>query len=389
PAIGQLATTAPGLIDPSRIRFTILSATFVTELEGTTSRFRETQLDKYRGMVVTCRIVKPAGYKLKLHAPDIALHYNHGDEYDVAPCNGISNFSTERGTDRPMKLLSRGQGSQTTLTSATAAETIYVDFFFQYMEPDTRDIHLCVAQPAGASLVTNGWSNAGGGSIGQIAPRLALNFDETTYFHNMDITYDGRYYYTINGGNESYGRIGRYTPSGSYVGSARVAVDGRSIFYNSNDGRIYIKNYGYDLLRYDPATNQVTTVKTGSFHDPQSHVALDPDGRTLYELADGDIYVMDFPALTDRDTLSGLVGPYAGNALAVSQDYIFTRDEDGTIHAYTKLGMPVAEFSLRSGLYSRCLSWCNNLLWGAIYADGKSEGSTGSWYGYKLEPEVR
>ncbi len=65
-------------------------------------------------------------------------------------------FSKSQDVDRPMKLI-RNAGSMTTGTSTIKGSTFYMDLFFQNMEPDTRDLHLFVAQPVGASFSAKGW----------------------------------------------------------------------------------------------------------------------------------------------------------------------------------------------------------------------------------------
>jgi hypothetical protein len=147
----------PGEIEVRDCRFEILDTRFVTELDGLLRRFEETEPDEYRGMVMTVRITKPAGHKLTFHAADIALHYYYSsDDYDVAPCQGISLFSTTRAADRQMRL-SRGWLEISTSDRTTEARTVYCDLFFQNMESGTSDCWLTIAQPVGAYYRSRGW----------------------------------------------------------------------------------------------------------------------------------------------------------------------------------------------------------------------------------------
>lgn len=146
----------PALIDVSKIKFEIIGTMFVTELEGVGRKFKETEPEKYRGMVVTVRIKKPAGMALKIFNADLPLHYYHGDDYDVMICQGLSSFSTTQDVDRPMQLFNR-YGSTSTGTSSTQASEVYLDIFYQYLEPDTGDIYIMIANTMGAHYKTEGW----------------------------------------------------------------------------------------------------------------------------------------------------------------------------------------------------------------------------------------
>ncbi len=153
----QAESAIPGLLDLKDVKMEIAAVTFVKEYQGSNGTFRETQLDKYRGMVVTLAITKPAGEALALHAADLNLHYRHGSDYDVSPCHGVSGFSTQMDQDRDMLFIQRGFGKQTTKLASTGASKIYVDLFFENMEPDSSDMYLLVAQPIGASYQSKGW----------------------------------------------------------------------------------------------------------------------------------------------------------------------------------------------------------------------------------------
>jgi hypothetical protein len=148
---------APLVFPSDSVNLKIVNAVFLKTLQGIDARFDETEPDKYRGLVITVEVTKPAGEALELRAQDITLHYHYdGDEYDVAPCQGLSTFSAEQMIDRPMNLF-KIRGTARTGIATMSAQKLYIDMFFQYMEPTTSDIHLMVAQPVGASFVTDGW----------------------------------------------------------------------------------------------------------------------------------------------------------------------------------------------------------------------------------------
>jgi len=148
----------PDALDVTKAKFQIVGATFVTKVQGANAtRFEESQLDKFRGLILTVQVTKPAGEELTLFAQDFVLHYRFGDKTDVARCQGLSGFSGQMDVDRPMSLFANGIGRTTTGLSTTKLDTMYLDLFFQFMEPNTSDIHLFVAQPTGAWFQTNGW----------------------------------------------------------------------------------------------------------------------------------------------------------------------------------------------------------------------------------------
>jgi len=157
-AASAQAGTAPGVLDLKKVKIEIVGATFVKELTGVNNAvFKESNPSKYRGLVLTLKVQKPAGEELTLYCQDLVLHYRYGDKSDVARCYGISAFSVGNDVDRPMFLSPQGLASSSTGAATTKASVVYVDLFFQNMEPDTSELHLFVAQPIGASYKTDGW----------------------------------------------------------------------------------------------------------------------------------------------------------------------------------------------------------------------------------------
>ena len=153
----ETASSIPGSIDLSKVHFEIMKAVFVSKLEGINASYTENQPDKFRGLLLTVRITKPVSEALTIHGPDLDLHYNHGDTYDVLNCQGLSSFSKSLDVDRPMRLWSTGIGSVTTGTSTQDSDVLYMDVFYQYLEPDTKDVYLMIAQPTGLHYTTSGW----------------------------------------------------------------------------------------------------------------------------------------------------------------------------------------------------------------------------------------
>jgi hypothetical protein len=146
----------PEVMDLSKASFQIVDATYVTKLEGSGNIFNETNPDKYHGLIVTVRITKQAGAELTVACQDIALHYRYGLNSDIARCYGLSSFSVQQKEDRPMSLYKEGWGRSTTGIAATQIGTVYIDVFFQHMEPNTSDLYLFIAQPTGAHFISQG-----------------------------------------------------------------------------------------------------------------------------------------------------------------------------------------------------------------------------------------
>jgi DNA-binding beta-propeller fold protein YncE len=218
-----------------------------------------------------------------------------------------------------------------------------------------------------------------------------MRFDDWTYFHNVGIAWDGRQYYTLNGGNANHGRISVFDRQGKLKSSTSIDVDGRSIMYCRRDRKLYIKGYSTDLQVYNPKARLVTTRKRDVFHSSQSSVALDPDGRRIYELAGGTLYVRSFPGfdlIAEIEDISDEALPY-NSTIAASGSFLYTWDDDGTVSVWDKQGAPVGEFELPSGRHGMSLTWANGLLWCAVDADGKDDGANGFWYGYSLGKGVR
>jgi len=147
----------PEVFDLSKVQFQIVAATFVTKLDTQRANFIEKNPEQYHGLIVTLRITKVPGAELTLVCQDIALHYRYGQQSDVARCYGLSTYTTQQNEDRAMSLYSQGWGRSTTGPATTKSDTVYIDLFFQNLEPETSDLYLFKAQPTGAHFTSQGW----------------------------------------------------------------------------------------------------------------------------------------------------------------------------------------------------------------------------------------
>jgi len=228
-------------------------------------------------------------------------------------------------------------------------------------------------------------------SVNQDHVQQAVSFDDETYYHNVGIAWDGEQYFTLNGGNEECGQVSEFAPDGELDNSAGVEVDGRAIFYCPTNKKLYIKTYSLDLYSYDSDEEEAQLVKSGVFHAEQSSPALSPDGKTIYELADGTLYIMTFPAMKkvrQIDNFSTEDSP-CNSTIAAGRQHLFTWDADGMVSMYDLKGKFQSAFELEEGLHPMSLTWAKGMLWGAIDADGKDEGAVGTWHGYTLGPGVK
>jgi hypothetical protein len=132
--------------------------------------------EEYRFAVVTLKITKPAGQGLSLAAADLTLHYYHGRETEVAPCEGLSWFKRDSDSQVPI-LMNPAPGpgfiKQTTSPEGTAGTIVYIDAVFGFMEPDTRECWICIGHPAATEPFTcpaPAWRNESHESRAQKAP---------------------------------------------------------------------------------------------------------------------------------------------------------------------------------------------------------------------------
>ena len=155
--------SVPAALDVRRLRISVVAERYLTEVQGVNVSFEEPEPDAYRSLVLTLRVDKPAGTPIELRANDLVLHYRRGEAgraYDVTPALGVSMFSTRADALRPMVLEPQGRCFARSAPQATSASVVYVDVFFPSLEPDTRELYLLVAQPAGVFFRSRGWGTA-------------------------------------------------------------------------------------------------------------------------------------------------------------------------------------------------------------------------------------
>ena len=232
-----------------------------------------------------------------------------------------------------------------------------------------------------------------------IRPVFTLN-DEPGSTHNAHITSDGKFYYTCNGGTGKdgtpNGKINKYSLSGEFVKSYPFKkFDMRSIMYNSKDKHLYISTYDLKIFKIIDLENGTTQLLFEKIYkNPQSAIALDPDGKTIYAMDCGTLTMYKFKDGSLIKTFSGLsfgaddktkpiVGKYGSTAIAVDKKYIYTWDahtNSKKISVYDKKGNFVKAFQISNGNWGYTLSYANNLVFVAV--DGQYK--IGLWNGYNL-----
>jgi 6-phosphogluconolactonase (cycloisomerase 2 family) len=225
--------------------------------------------------------------------------------------------------------------------------------------------------------------------------------DEPGPTNNTHITSDGKFYYTCNGGTDKdgnpRGKINKYILSGEFVKSYSFKpFSMRSIMYNSKDKHLYIATFDrkiYKIIDLESGTTELL-FKQEIYKNPQSAIALDPDGKTLYVLDGGTLTMYKFKDGSIIKTISGLSygaddkdaqvqGKFGSTAVAVDNKFIYTWDSHPNskkIYAYDKKGSLVKVFLINNGNWGYTLSYTNGYVFTALNGPGR----IGLWYGYHL-----
>lgn len=225
-----------------------------------------------------------------------------------------------------------------------------------------------------------------GATIQSNGLRPTIIFNDEPLNHNMHITSDGKYYYTINGGKAANGRINKYDLSGTFIKSYPIEIDGRGLSYNKADGYFYASTYLGDIV-------QITDLDQGFYNvafpgimlSSQATFAISPDGKKFYDFYRGTLVVRDFNNGALLETITGLSYGFISNGnettVAVDSGNVYTWDAlSQVVYAYDLSGKLKKKFALDSGSYGRSLSIANGHLF--VAKDGNYQ--VGTWYGYNI-----
>jgi len=159
-AESQSARTCPHLMQLGpQCQVEIMRMSFTDHVESLLylHQIPDSARQEYRFAVVTLKIAKPAGARLSLAAADLTLHYYHGPETEVAPCEGLSWFKRDSNAEAPIlmnPIPGPGFIKQTTSPEGTAGTIVYIDAVFGFMEPDTRECWICLGHPVATEPFT-------------------------------------------------------------------------------------------------------------------------------------------------------------------------------------------------------------------------------------------
>jgi hypothetical protein len=154
-----LVPRGPCQIEIAKVRF----AEQITSDEGRNVEVPKNRRHLFRYAIITLKITKPAGEKLLLPLAGLTLHYYHGTEPDVAPCEAASGFTTKLDGDRSLKFPWEGPGwpAQSTIHKTTEAAEVYIDAVYPMMEADTKECWMTLPEPTTAQpFLVEGWKGA-------------------------------------------------------------------------------------------------------------------------------------------------------------------------------------------------------------------------------------
>lgn len=213
-----------------------------------------------------------------------------------------------------------------------------------------------------------------------------ISFTEHPVNHNMHITADGDFYFTINGGSASSGQINKFTFTGTLIQTYPIQIDGRGLSYNQADGSLYASTYMGDIVKItDLSAGTFSVIFSGIMQNGQASFAISTDGTRLYDFYQGTLEIHDFATGALLNTITGLSygpGNFGGEAaVAVDSAHIYTMNASiKTVYSYDHSGSLLQTTVLDSGDNGISLSVANNYLF--VAKDGNY--ATGTWYGYHL-----
>ncbi len=249
-----------------------------------------------------------------------------------------------------------------------------------------RFVSLCLV--AVVAFVVFGRATCGKPKPAGVRPVQVMKIKDNVYYHNVSITYGDGKYYTINGGNEDWSVLNIYDKKGRFLDSYDVGLDGRTVFYHPDDELLYVKTCGSELYTVDPEDGEAEIDLEYIFDDENSSPAYSPDGEYVYELIDGEVRVVESFLGEEEGAFDlALYGEEHGykHAIAASDKFLFTWDEDAEVFVHDLEGEFVTKFKLPKTGFGFSLSWCNGMLWIAEDADAGDDSGDGYWYGYRLD----
>jgi len=218
-----------------------------------------------------------------------------------------------------------------------------------------------------------------------LSPKTAFKDDPQS--HNMHLASDGKFLYTCNGGKAELGQITKFRLDGTKIASYKIKLDMRSLMYNKSDGNFYVNTYNHKFYK-------INDLKLGSYSEiydfadrnEQSVPALSANGKEIYFMESGDVFIYSLKKGRLISTFSGLRTPGnaadGGTTIAVNKKHIYTWNAgEQTVNVYDINGKFQKSVKLSQGNYGFSLSFANGMLW--VSADGNYD--EGTWYGYVIK----
>lgn len=129
---------------------------------------------------------------------------------------------------------------------------------------------------AALALIVFGCATTGPQKVAGVTPVQKMEFTDHVYYHNMGITWDGEYYYTVNGGSTEYSSLNKYDDSGEFDTEYDISADCRAILYSPAEEQLCVKSYGLSLDEVDLDLEETSTALEDIFTGDQSSVAVSP-----------------------------------------------------------------------------------------------------------------
>ena len=170
------AKGCPFLVPRDQFQIEIAKVRFAEQIvseEGRAVEVPKNRRGLFRYAILTLKIKKPAGEKLLLPLAGLTLHYYHGTEPDVCPCEAASGFTTSLDADRALKFPWEGPGwpAQSTVHKTTEATVVYIDAVYPMMETDTKECWITLPEPTTAQpFLVEGWKGGAAPDAASPAP---------------------------------------------------------------------------------------------------------------------------------------------------------------------------------------------------------------------------
>ncbi|TLX71644.1 hypothetical protein E9993_19960 [Labilibacter sediminis] len=214
-----------------------------------------------------------------------------------------------------------------------------------------------------------------------------ISFEDNSESYCMQICFDGKCFYTVNGGVKDVGKITAYSINGIFLQSYPLPLDMRSIFYHTRNKCFYVCTTDKKLFKIiDINAGTYELVYENLYDNKQISLTIDPNGKFLYAFDNGTLSIYKFKTGTLVRTLSGLKcgeGNRKGAATVAidRKKNIYTWDSDTkTVFVYDKNGKFLISHKLKYGDFGYSLSFAKEM----FFVSNSPKNKKGTWFGYKL-----